>query len=224
MQQLQRTAGRDATAGPETLDVLLDCPPGDVPDFSLRDTPVSYDHATAATRCAASAARRPPPCAPTHPRPTNRPPASPRTPWNASDDHASKDPVMYLARFRVNTGRTEARRLLGSAHLMHGAVNMAFPDRPPQDGQGPRILWRVDRTHQAETTLFIVSPTRPDLTHLVEQAGWPTLETPDWTTFAYGQFSRPGLRPEGCTATRNGTGGSFCCRGRIRLAGGRLPS
>ncbi len=95
---------------------------------------------------------------------------------------------MYLTRFRVNTGRTEARRLLGSPHLMHGAVNMAFPDRPPRDGQGPRILWRVDRTSPAETTLFIVSPTRPDLTHLVEQAGWPTLETPGWTTFAYGQF------------------------------------
>ncbi|MFI2235162.1 type I-E CRISPR-associated protein Cas5/CasD [Streptomyces chrestomyceticus] len=43
VRQLQRTAGRGAVAGPEVLDVLLDCPPGDVPDFSLRDTPVSYD-------------------------------------------------------------------------------------------------------------------------------------------------------------------------------------
>ncbi|MFF3275931.1 type I-E CRISPR-associated protein Cas5/CasD [Streptomyces chrestomyceticus] len=43
VQQLQHTAGHDATPGPEVLDVLLDCPTGDVPDFSLRDTPVSYD-------------------------------------------------------------------------------------------------------------------------------------------------------------------------------------
>ncbi|MFI0257867.1 type I-E CRISPR-associated protein Cas5/CasD [Streptomyces sp. NPDC017056] len=43
VRQLQRTAERDTTAGPEVLDVLVDCPPGDVPDFSLRDTPVSYD-------------------------------------------------------------------------------------------------------------------------------------------------------------------------------------
>ncbi|MEC4019752.1 type I-E CRISPR-associated protein Cas6/Cse3/CasE [Streptomyces sp. H27-D2] len=95
---------------------------------------------------------------------------------------------MYLTRFRFNTGRTEARRLLGSPHLMHGTVNMAFPELPHRDGQGPRVLWRVDRDHQAETKLFIVSPTRPDLTHLVEQAGWPTLDTPGWATFAYGEF------------------------------------
>ncbi|WP_030023062.1 type I-E CRISPR-associated protein Cas5/CasD [Streptomyces monomycini] len=43
VQQLQRTAGHGATPGPEVLDMLLDCPPGDTPDFSLRDTPVSYD-------------------------------------------------------------------------------------------------------------------------------------------------------------------------------------
>lgn len=95
---------------------------------------------------------------------------------------------MYLTRFRINTGRTEARRLLGSPHLMHGAVNMGFPDLPPRDGKGPRILWRIDRVRRAETVLYIVSPTRPDLTHLVEQAGWPTLDTPGWTTFAYGEF------------------------------------
>ncbi|TVL91599.1 type I-E CRISPR-associated protein Cas6/Cse3/CasE [Streptomyces sp. SAJ15] len=95
---------------------------------------------------------------------------------------------MYLTRFRINTGRSGARRLLGSPHLMHGAVNMGFPDPPPRDGQGPRVLWRVDPAHQAETNLFIVSPTRPDLTHLVEQAGWPTLDTPGWTSFAYSEF------------------------------------
>ncbi|GAA1160210.1 type I-E CRISPR-associated protein Cas6/Cse3/CasE [Streptomyces hebeiensis] len=95
---------------------------------------------------------------------------------------------MYLTRFRVNTGRAEARRLLGSPHLMHGAVNTAFPELPPRGGEGPRVLWRTDHGHDTRTTLFIVSPARPDLTHLVEQAGWPTLDTPGWTTFAYGEF------------------------------------
>jgi CRISPR system Cascade subunit CasE len=47
---------------------------------------------------------------------------------------------MYLTRFRVNTGRSDARRLLGSPHLMHGAVNMSFPEPPPRDGSGPRVL------------------------------------------------------------------------------------
>ncbi|WP_369201567.1 type I-E CRISPR-associated protein Cas6/Cse3/CasE [Streptomyces sp. PU-14G] len=95
---------------------------------------------------------------------------------------------MYLTRFRINTARTEARRLLGSPHFMHGAVNMAFPDAPPRDEHGPRVLWRLDHTPSGRPDLFIVSPSRPDLTHLVEQMGWPTLEEPGWSTFAYEEF------------------------------------
>jgi CRISPR system Cascade subunit CasE len=95
---------------------------------------------------------------------------------------------MYLTRFRINTARTDARRLLRSPHRMHGAVNMAFPHLPPRNEQGPRVLWRVDLTRANRADLLIVSPHRPDLTHLVEQAGWPTLDEPGWTTFAYGEF------------------------------------
>ncbi|WP_030413243.1 type I-E CRISPR-associated protein Cas6/Cse3/CasE [Streptomyces sp. NRRL S-1448] len=95
---------------------------------------------------------------------------------------------MYLTRFRINTARSSARRLLGSPHLLHGAVNMAFPDPPPRGGHGPRVLWRVDPAAAGRADLFIVSPGRPDLTHLVEQAGWSSLEQPGWTTFAYGEF------------------------------------
>jgi CRISPR system Cascade subunit CasE len=95
---------------------------------------------------------------------------------------------MYLTRFRLNTGRPRARRLLGSPHLMHGAVNLAFPEPPPRGGQGPRVLWRVDMNAEGRADLYVVSPQRPDLTHLVEQAGWPALDTPGWTTFDYGGF------------------------------------
>lgn len=95
---------------------------------------------------------------------------------------------MYLTRFRVNTGRSEARRLLGSPHRTHGAVNASFPTPPARDGSGPRVLWRVDRNTPSETLLYIVSPTRPDLTHLVEQAGWPASDEPGWTTFMYADF------------------------------------
>lgn len=95
---------------------------------------------------------------------------------------------MYLTRFRMNTGRSGARRLLASPHLMHGAVNTAFPAPPPRTGEQPRVLWRVDRDHQADAKLYIVSPDRPDLTHLVEQAGWPALEPQGWDTFGYAQF------------------------------------
>ncbi|MEU1376092.1 type I-E CRISPR-associated protein Cas6/Cse3/CasE [Streptomyces triculaminicus] len=95
---------------------------------------------------------------------------------------------MYLTRFRINTARAGARRLLGSPNFMHGAVNMAFPDPPPRDGTEPRVLWRVDPAPAGRADLFIVSPGRPDLTHLVEEAGWPGLEQPGWTTFVYDEF------------------------------------
>ncbi|MFG7941943.1 type I-E CRISPR-associated protein Cas6/Cse3/CasE [Streptomyces sp. NHF165] len=95
---------------------------------------------------------------------------------------------MYLTRFRINTGRPDARRLLDSPHRLHGAVNMAFPDPPARDGAGPRVLWRLDEAPGGRVDLLISSPDRPDLTHLVEQAGWPRLEQEGWTTFAYGEF------------------------------------
>ncbi|MFJ2815114.1 type I-E CRISPR-associated protein Cas6/Cse3/CasE [Streptomyces sp. NPDC091279] len=95
---------------------------------------------------------------------------------------------MYLTRFRINTARAGARRLLGSPNFMHGAVNMAFPEPPARDGIEPRVLWRVDPAAAGRADLLIVSPERPDLTHLVEEAGWPGLPEPGWTTFAYDEF------------------------------------
>ncbi|WP_405643878.1 type I-E CRISPR-associated protein Cas7/Cse4/CasC [Streptomyces uncialis] len=63
-----------------------------------------------------------------------------------------------------------------------------LPTPSARDGSGPRVLWRVDRDTPSETLLFIVSPARPDLTHLVDQAGWPAADGPGWNTFAYQQF------------------------------------
>ncbi|GGX94045.1 type I-E CRISPR-associated protein Cas6/Cse3/CasE [Streptomyces fructofermentans] len=100
---------------------------------------------------------------------------------------------MFLTRFRVNTARPGARRLLSSPQTMHAAVMSAFPtllptDSPPPDG--PRVLWRLDHQARAEVLLYIVSPHQPDLTHLVEQAGWPAAaaadpHNPGWHTRPY---------------------------------------
>ncbi|MCF3132441.1 type I-E CRISPR-associated protein Cas6/Cse3/CasE [Streptomyces olivochromogenes] len=102
---------------------------------------------------------------------------------------------MFLSRFRVNTARPGARRLLSSPQAMHAAVMSAFPSLLPSDTpdpDGPRVLWRLDHKARAEVLLYIVSPHRPDLTHLVEQAGWPTAaadpDTPGWQTRPYGPF------------------------------------
>lgn len=88
---------------------------------------------------------------------------------------------MYLTRFAVNTSRHGARRLLASPHRLHAAVLAAFP---PDADQG-RVLWRIDEGGH-RTDLFLVSRHRPDLTHLVEEAGWPTSSS--WDTASYQPF------------------------------------
>ncbi|MFJ5547997.1 type I-E CRISPR-associated protein Cas6/Cse3/CasE [Streptomyces sp. NPDC093225] len=93
---------------------------------------------------------------------------------------------MHLTRFRINTARLGARNLLASPQRLHAAVMSSFAAALPSDSDRPRTLWRLDRNAKAEVLLYIVSAERPDLTHLVEQAGWPT--TAAWHTYDYGAF------------------------------------
>ncbi len=93
---------------------------------------------------------------------------------------------MYLTRFRFNTARVGARRVLSSPQMLHAAVMSSFAEIPLPTPDGARVLWRIDRNNKAETYLYLVSPAKPDLTHLVEQAGWP--ETGRWQTLDYGPF------------------------------------
>ncbi|MFE9387575.1 type I-E CRISPR-associated protein Cas6/Cse3/CasE [Streptomyces sp. NPDC007025] len=98
---------------------------------------------------------------------------------------------MFLTRFRVNSARPGARRILSSPQAMHAAVMSSFPGLLPSDTPAPgapRVLWRLDCDARAEVLLYIVSPDRPDLTHLVEQAGWPAAAdpaSPGWQTKPY---------------------------------------
>lgn len=89
---------------------------------------------------------------------------------------------MHLTRFEINTGRRGARDLLASPQKMHAAVLQAFPPATPVTAGTGRVLWRVDQ-HQHRAALYIVSPHRPDLTHLVEAAGWPA--TAGWDSRDY---------------------------------------
>ncbi|MFV8130840.1 type I-E CRISPR-associated protein Cas6/Cse3/CasE [Streptomyces syringium] len=93
---------------------------------------------------------------------------------------------MYLTRFRINTARVGARRLLSSSQRLHAAVMSSFAEAPRHEEGGPRVLWRIDRNAKPEVILYVVSPDRPDLTHLVEQAGWPTTGT--WQAYDYADF------------------------------------
>ena len=96
---------------------------------------------------------------------------------------------MYLTRMPLNAARWETRRLMASPYRLHAVVEAAFsPGMATSDGDG-RVLWRLDkRTDKPQAFwLYIVSPEKPDLTHVVEQAGWPVHERL-WETKDYRPF------------------------------------
>lgn len=85
--------------------------------------------------------------------------------------------MTVLTRMHLNPARRGARALLGSPQAMHAALMAAFPPgERDSDAQG-RILWRVDCHAEHPALLYLLSPVKPDLTHVVEQAGWPTTAT-----------------------------------------------
>ena len=73
-------------------------------------------------------------------------------------------------------------KLLSSPEAMHASVQSAFPPGS-LEATMERALWRVDRASGHEVSLYIVSPIEPDLSHVVEQAGWQNGAM--WQTRAY---------------------------------------
>ncbi|MFF4534267.1 type I-E CRISPR-associated protein Cas6/Cse3/CasE [Streptomyces sp. NPDC001407] len=108
--------------------------------------------------------------------------------------------MTHLTRCRLNPAR--ARTLTASPQRLHAAIATSFPPAPPGTEAAHRVLWRLDesRTPYRQATLLIVSPTPPDLTHVIEQAGWPRLATPGnpgWDTRPYTRLLdalRPAMR------------------------------
>ena len=74
---------------------------------------------------------------------------------------------MFLTRILLDPNRRLARKYLGSPQVMHAVVLKATGG---DDSVGPgRVLWRVD---QGQTTsLYVLSPTAPDCTQLLNDAG-----------------------------------------------------
>lgn len=90
---------------------------------------------------------------------------------------------MYLTRMPINTARRGAVKLLASPQAMHAAVLSSFPPEAVlSDPEVGRVLWRIDQL-KPHTYLYVLSPERPDLTALVEQAGWPLSSS--WETKEY---------------------------------------
>ncbi|GAA4838703.1 type I-E CRISPR-associated protein Cas6/Cse3/CasE [Kitasatospora terrestris] len=80
--------------------------------------------------------------------------------------------MTYLSRVRINPLRAASRTLLANPRALHGAVLAGIPDTNPDD----RILWRLDTDHPRRPQLLVLTPSKPDWTHIVEQAGWPDAE------------------------------------------------
>lgn len=78
--------------------------------------------------------------------------------------------MTYLSRVELNPQKRKGRLFLSNPRVVHAAVMAAFPPSLTEDS-GSRILWRVDQ-QDPQKRLYVVSPDKPDLTHIAEQAGW----------------------------------------------------
>jgi CRISPR system Cascade subunit CasE len=92
---------------------------------------------------------------------------------------------MFMTRIALNSRRRGAIKLLSNRHAMHAAVMSSFSHEAPTESDSGRVLWRVDQDGHS-VDLLIVSPTKPCLTHVVEQAGWTTENA--WVTRDYTPF------------------------------------
>lgn len=92
--------------------------------------------------------------------------------------------MSVLTRMYLNPARRSGQRLLFNRQAMHAAVMAAFSPATHDHMEG-RPLWRLDQEGAQRHVLYVVSPKEPDLTHVVEQAGWANerWDSVDYTTF-----------------------------------------
>lgn len=80
--------------------------------------------------------------------------------------------MTYLSRVRLNPLRQQSRELLSNPQAMHSHVCAAVPATPDTE----RLLWRLDTDNPHRPHLIALTRSKPDWTHLVEAAGWPTAD------------------------------------------------
>jgi len=88
---------------------------------------------------------------------------------------------MFLSRLALNVNRRETMIALSSPQRLHAAVEGSFPP-----GQSARTLWRIDRLGE-DLYLLLCSQHKPDMSHMVEQFGWPAADQ-QWQTRDYDAF------------------------------------
>jgi CRISPR system Cascade subunit CasE len=78
----------------------------------------------------------------------------------------------YLSKIRINPLRHKGRQLLGNPHIAHAMITGGVAVQPVTE----RILWRIDAANPRQPDLLVLTQSKPDWSHIVEQAGWPHAE------------------------------------------------
>jgi CRISPR system Cascade subunit CasE len=131
---------------------------------------------------------------------------------------------MYLSRVMLNPQRRATRAWISSPQRIHAAVLGGFPGAHITDAG--RVLWRLDQSNH-RNVLYVVSPMRPDFSHLVEDGGWSTepAGVMDYAPFLEsihaGQRYRFRLRANTVRSTKDRETSGPATRGRVVNVGSR---
>jgi len=78
---------------------------------------------------------------------------------------------MFLSKITLNPEREGARKIVASPQVAHAAVMKSFSNEAlDATSSAGRPLWRLE-TNGRDPKLFVLSPSLPDFSHIVEQAG-----------------------------------------------------
>ena len=77
--------------------------------------------------------------------------------------------MSYLSKVRINPMRQKSREMLANPRVTHAMVQAGIATQPVTE----RTLWRMEATDLHNPSLLILTESRPDWTHVAEQAGWP---------------------------------------------------
>lgn len=92
---------------------------------------------------------------------------------------------MYLSRVPLGLARLDAIAFASSPYKVHAAVEQAFSPSAVREDERGRILWRIDEVpgNEHEVWLYVVSPDKPDFTHICNQTALAA--SPTWVTKDY---------------------------------------
>jgi len=77
----------------------------------------------------------------------------------------------YLTRFHLDPRSRAGARYLENPQRLHAALYRATPTQPVDVSDNGRILWRIDRDDPWDPLVWVVSPERPMLDPLADEAG-----------------------------------------------------